>query len=456
MTSSARRFDTVLIATGGEVAARIIRACRSLGLKAAVAHSTADRGASYVADADHAICIGPAAPLQSYLNGDALVLAARLTGAGAVHPGYGFLSENAGFARAVEAAGLVFVGPPVSAIETMGDKVAAKLAMKAAGIPCVPGSDGALPEDPAAIAAIADTVGYPLLIKAAGGGGGRGMRIVRQAADLADAAVTTREEAGRYFGNREIYLEKYLEAPRHIEIQVLCDAHGNAVHLGERDCSMQRRHQKLIEEAPAPGIERARIDELGALCVAACKRIGYVGVGTFEFLYEDGRFFFIEMNTRLQVEHPVTELVTGIDLVAWQLRIALGERLDLTQSDIVVRGHAIECRINAEDPADFTPRPGTVSRVRPPAGEGIRVDTHLRDGSVVPPHYDSLVAKLIAWGDTRDAALDRLRTALDQFLVEGIATNMPLHALLLADAGFTAGGANIHYLEHWLAERRGA
>lgn len=456
MSAAGRRFDTVLIANRGEIAARIIRACHGLGLKAVVAHSTADRSASYVAEADQSICIGPASPGQSYLNGDALILAARLTGAGAVHPGYGFLSENAGFARAVTAAGLVFVGPPASAIETMGDKVAAKQAMRAAGVPCVPGSDGALPEDTAEIARIAETVGYPLLIKAAGGGGGRGMRIVRQAGELAAAAIATREEAGRYFGNPDIYLEKYLGSPRHIEIQVLCDAHGNAVHLGERDCSMQRRHQKLIEEAPAPGIARAAIEQLAALCVAACRQIGYVGVGTFEFLYEDGRFFFIEMNTRLQVEHPVTETVTGLDLVAWQLRVALGEALDFDQSAVRISGHAIECRINAEDPTTFAPRPGTATDVRRPMGEGIRVDTHLRNGSTVPPYYDSLVAKLIASGETRDAALARLRSALDGFVIAGIDTNMPLHRMLVADPGFVGGGTNIHYLEHWLAKRSDA
>lgn len=456
MTASGRRFDTVLIANRGEIAARIIRACRRLGLKAVVAHSTADRGASYVADADQAICIGPASPAQSYLNGDAMIIAARLTGAGAVHPGYGFLSENAGFARAVERTGLTFVGPPPAAIETMGDKVAAKQTMRRAGVPCVPGSEGALSDDAIEVAAIAEAVGYPLLIKAAGGGGGRGMRVVRHPDELTAAVATTREEAGRYFGNRDIYLEKYLGSPRHIEIQVLCDQHGNSVHLGERDCSMQRRHQKLIEEAPAPGIDRAAIDQLGALCAAACRQIGYVGVGTFEFLYEDGRFFFIEMNTRLQVEHPVTEMITGLDLVVWQLRVALGEPLDFNQSDVAVAGHAIECRINAEDPETFLPRPGTATEVRLPTGDDIRVDTHLRSGSVIPPHYDSLVAKVIVGGETREAALARLRAALDDFAVTGVETNVQLHRQLIADPGFIGGGANIHYLEHWLAERRGA
>lgn len=456
MSSESRRFDTVLIANRGEIAARIIRACHSVGLKAAVAHSTADRSASYIAEADQAICIGPASPSQSYLNGDAIVLAARLTGAGAIHPGYGFLSENADFARAVEAAGLVFIGPPVAAIETMGDKVAAKQAMRAAGVPCVPGSDGALSDDPAEVARVADAVGYPLLIKAAGGGGGRGMRVVRQAYDLADAVATTRDEGGRYFDNREVYLEKYLGEPRHVEIQVLCDAYGNAVHLGERDCSMQRRHQKLIEEAPAPGIGRDAIDTLGTLCTEACRQIGYVGVGTFEFLFERGQFFFIEMNTRLQVEHPVTEMVTGLDLVGWQLRVALGERLDFAQADVVISGHAIECRINAEDAQSFAPRPGTATAVQLPSGEGIRTDTHLRSGSIVPPYYDSLVAKLIAHAGTRDAALGRMRDALDGLHVSGIETNIPLHRQLVDDAGFVAGGTSIHYLEHWLAARAGA
>ncbi len=451
-----RPFDTVLIANRGEIAARILRACRSLGLRTVAAHSTADRGASYVAEADQAICIGPAPTAQSYLNGDALILAAQLTGAGAIHPGYGFLSENAGFARAVEEAGLVFVGPPAAAIETMGDKVAAKRAMLAAGVPCVPGSEGALPEDPAAVMEIAAGVGYPLLIKAAGGGGGRGMRVVRAVDELATAVGATREEAGRYFGNRDVYMEKFLGAPRHVEIQVICDRYGDAVFLGERDCSMQRRHQKLIEEAPAPGIDRAEIAALGALCVEACRAIGYVGAGTFEFLYEDGRFHFIEMNTRLQVEHPVTEAITGIDIVALQLRIALGEPLNLTQADISVAGHAIECRINAEDPSSFEARPGTVGAITLPRGEGVRVDTHLRDGSVVPPHYDSLVAKLIVHADTREAALARLGRALAEMSIDGIVTNLPLHRELIAAPGFAAGGVDIHHLEHWLAERRDA
>lgn len=453
MSAGARRFDTVLIANRGEIAARILRACHNIGLRVVAAHSTADRGASYVEEAGRAICIGPAPSLQSYLNGDALILAARLTGAGAIHPGYGFLSENAEFARAVEQAGLVFVGPSAEAIEQMGDKVAARRAMIAAGVPCVPGSEGALPDDPDAIRSIAETIGFPLLIKASGGGGGRGMRVVEDATDLVEAVAATREEAGRYFDNRSVYLEKFLEQPRHIEIQVLCDAHGNAVFLGERDCSMQRRHQKVIEEAPAPGLDREAAAEIGRLCVAACKRIGYVGAGTFEFLYEDGRFYFIEMNTRLQVEHPVTEMVTGIDIVAAQLRIALGEPLRFTQADVAVDGHAIECRVNAEDPVTFAPRPGAVVRLELPQGEGVRVDTHLRAGSVVPSHYDSLVAKLVVKGDTREAARVRMQGALERFAIDGITTNLPLHRELMREAGFAAGGADIHHLEHWLARR---
>jgi acetyl-CoA carboxylase, biotin carboxylase subunit len=453
MSTVGRRFDTVLIANRGEIASRILRACRSVGLRSVVIHSTADRGASYLEEADRAICIGPPPSSQSYLNGDAVILAARLTGAGAIHPGYGFLSENADFARAVEQAGLVFVGPSADAIEQMGDKVAARQAMVAAGVPCVPGSDGTLPDDRERVAAIGERVGFPLLVKAAGGGGGRGMRIVKHAGELAESVAATREEAGRYFNNRNVYLEKFLERPRHIEIQVLCDGHGNAAFLGERDCSMQRRHQKVVEEAPAPGIDRRTVEKIGLLCIAACQRIGYVGAGTFEFLYQDGQFYFIEMNTRLQVEHPVTEMVTGFDIVATQLRIALGQRLGFSQDDIAIDGHAIECRINAEDPITFAPRPGTVAQIDLPEGDGIRVDTHLRAGSVVPPHYDSLVAKLVVRDDTREAALARMRDALESFNVEGIATNVPLHRELMCEPGFVAGGADIHHLEHWLARR---
>ncbi|MHA6729201.1 acetyl-CoA carboxylase biotin carboxylase subunit [Devosia sp. A369] len=454
--STRPRFDTVLIANRGEIAARILASCHKLGLKAVVVHSTADADAAYVAEADQAICIGAASPEQSYLDAAKLILAAKASGAGAIHPGYGFLSESARFAKAVAAAGLVFVGPPVSAIETMGDKVAAKLSMQAAGIPCVPGSPGALPDDHAAVAAMAEAVGYPVLIKAAGGGGGRGMRVVQAPGELADAVAAAREEADRFFGNAEVYLEKFLLQPRHVEIQVLCDEHGNALWLGDRDCSMQRRHQKVLEESPAPGIDRAAIAAIGESCAEACRRIGYVGAGTFEFLYEKGEFYFIEMNTRLQVEHPVTEMVTGLDIVDLQLRVALGEALDIKQADIVVSGHAIECRINAEHPFSFAPAPGIVETLTAPGGEGVRLDTHLRNGKRVPPNYDSLIAKLIVHAPTRSAAIARMAEALQATEILGILTNIPLHADLIADPGFAAGSQDIHYLGHWLARRAAA
>ena len=440
-------FDTVLIANRGEIALRILRACRDLGLKTVAAYSEADAGLRHVALADKAICIGPATSADSYLNMSEIIAAAQLTGAGAIHPGYGFLSENAEFAEAVENAGLTFVGPSAAAIRTMGDKVAAKKAMMAVGVPCVPGSEGALPQDEQAVRAIADSVGYPVIVKAAGGGGGRGMRIVRAEGALMEAVSLAREEAGRAFGNPQVYLEKFLERPRHIEIQILADRHGAAVWLGERDCSMQRRHQKIIEEAPAPGIERDAIAGIGDLCARACLAIGYTGAGTFEFLYEEGRFYFIEMNTRVQVEHPVTELVTDIDIVREQIRIAQGDRLSVKQEDIHVQGHAIECRINAEDPYSFRPHPGKVERWTPPGGPGIRVESHLYSGYVVPPHYDSLVAKLLAYDATRAGAIRRMRGALAEIEVAGIATNAPLHGLLMEEPGFAAGGFDIHHLE---------
>lgn len=443
----------VLIANRGEIALRIQRACRLLGIESVQVFSEADREAPYVATADQALCIGPAAAAHSYLSIDRLLLAAELTGADAVHPGYGFLSENAGFARALEEAGLVFVGPPAAAIETMGDKIAAKRAMRAAGVPCVPGVDGALPADDAACRRIAAEIGYPVIIKAAGGGGGRGMRIVEAPDRLVEAVATTREEAARAFGNPDVYMEKFLQAPRHVEIQVLADAHGNAVWLGERDCSLQRRHQKVVEEAPAPGIPRALIEEVGARCAAACLDIGYRGAGTFEFLYEGGAFYFIEMNTRVQVEHPVTEMVTGIDIVAWQLRIASGLPLGFTQAEIRRSGHAIECRINAEDPFTFRPCPGRILRWRAPGGPGIRVETHVESGYSVPPYYDSMIAKVIAHGADREEAMARLRAALAETRVEGIATNIALHEAILAEPGFRQGGVGIHHLEHWLKER---
>ncbi|CAM5363022.1 acetyl-CoA carboxylase biotin carboxylase subunit [Aquamicrobium terrae] len=453
-------FDTVLIANRGEIALRILRACRELGLQTVAAHSEPDAALRHVALADKAICIGPAASAQSYLNIAEIVSAAQLTGAGAIHPGYGFLAESAAFAEAVEDAGLVFIGPSAEAIRTMGDKVAAKRAMIAAGVPCVPGSEGALPLDEQVVRATAAAVGYPVIVKAAGGGGGRGMRIVREERELAEAVSLAREEAGRAFGNPQVYLEKFLEHPRHIEIQVLADRHGAAVWLGERDCSMQRRHQKIIEEAPAPGIAREAIAGIGALCANACRSIGYTGAGTFEFLYEDGKFYFIEMNTRVQVEHPVTELVTGIDIVREQIRIAQGEKLSFGQDDIRIRGHAVECRINAEDPFSFRPHPGRVERWTPPGGPGIRVESHLYSGYTVPPHYDSLVAKLLSHGATRAEAIRRMGGALAEMEAVGIATNAPLHRVLMEEPGFAAGGFDIHHLERLieggLLDRRGS
>jgi acetyl-CoA carboxylase biotin carboxylase subunit len=446
-------FDTVLIANRGEIALRILRACRGLGLRTVAVHSEADAQAPYVAQADQSLCIGPPPAGQSYLNQSAILFAAEVSGAQAIHPGYGFLSENAGFAARVEAAGLVFIGPSSACIRTMGDKVAAKHAMRAAGVPCVPGPDSALPSDPAEIAAIAAEIGYPVIIKAAGGGGGRGMRVVNEPDALLDALSLTREEARRSFGNAEVYIEKFLSHPRHVEIQVLADSHGGALWLGSRDCSLQRRNQKVIEEAPAPGIDPAHLAELGARCAEACRRIGYRGVGTFEFLYEAGQFYFIEMNTRLQVEHPVTEMTTGIDIVQQQIRVARGEKLTLTQADIGCTGHAMECRINAENPDSFAPSPGRIDQWVVPGGFGVRVDSHAGAGYRVPPYYDSMIAKLIVHGRDRADALDRMRLALAEMRVGGIATNLPLHRAILAEPGFTAGGFDIHHLERWLARR---
>ena len=446
------RFDTVLIANRGEIALRILRACRDMGLRTVAVHSDADRTLRHVALADQSICIGPAASSKSYINADAILLAAELTGAGAIHPGYGFLSENADFAEKVENAGLVFIGPPSAAIRLMGDKVSAKSAMRMAGVPCVPGSEGALPDDAADVAVIAGEAGYPVIVKAAGGGGGRGMRIVRSPDELQQAVALTREEAGRFFGNANVYLEKFLEHPRHIEIQVLADQHGNAVWLGERDCSMQRRHQKIIEESPAVGIARDAIALIGERCAAACLQIGYTGAGTFEFLYEDGEFFFIEMNTRIQVEHPVTELVTGIDLVREQLRIALGEPLSFRQADVKLIGHAIECRINAEDPVTFQPSPGRVLQWIAPGGPGVRVESHLYAGYEVPPHYDSLVAKILTFGNERPEAISRMAGALSEVETGGLTTNAPLHARLMRERGFKDGGFDIHHLETLIEE----
>ena len=447
-------FGKVLIANRGEIALRIQRACRELGIRTVVVHSEADRDAKYVRLADESVCIGPAPSSQSYLNIPAIISAAEVADAQAIHPGYGFLSENADFAERVEASGFVFIGPRPETIRMMGDKVAAKAAMKASGVPCVPGSDGALPEDPREILKIARMVGYPVIIKAAGGGGGRGMRVVHTEAALLNAVTLTRSEAQSFFGNAEVYMEKYLENPRHVEIQVLADSHRNAIHVGERDCSMQRRHQKIIEEAPAPGIPNRHIVRIGERCAEACRKIGYRGAGTFEFLYEDGEFYFIEMNTRIQVEHPVTELVTGIDLVREQLLIAAGHKLSIKQSDVKLTGHAIECRINAEDPDTFFPCPGLVSHFNSPGGPGVRVDSHIYEGYRVPPNYDSMIGKLIVHGADRAQAIARMRVALSEMVVDGIKTNVPLQQRILADGGFAQGGQNIHYLEKKLAERK--
>jgi acetyl-CoA carboxylase biotin carboxylase subunit len=448
-----RGFDTVLIANRGEIALRILRACKDLGLKTVVICSQADGQAGYGALADSFLCIGPASAGKSYLNQDAILLAARITGAGAVHPGYGFLSENAAFSEAVEKAGLVFIGPTAQAIAIMGDKIAAKTAMIAAGVPCVPGPDSALPDDRAAIEAIASQIGYPVIIKAAGGGGGRGMRVVPDAGALHESIALTREEARQAFGRPALYMEKFLQHPRHIEIQVLCDVHGNAVWLGHRDCSMQRRHQKVVEEAPAPGIASNVIGPVADACVEACRQISYRGVGTFEFLYEDGSFYFIEMNTRLQVEHPVTEMTSGIDIVQAQINAAQGIPLDIAQGDAKVGGHAFECRINAEDPITFLASAGTITALKLPSGRGVRVDTHVHAGYKVPPYYDSLIGKLIVHGPTRAEARAAMRAALAETEIEGIATNLPLLRALFDDEGFAAGGTDIHYLEKWLKRR---
>ena len=448
-------FDKILIANRGEIALRIQRACRELGVKTVVVHSEADTEAKYVKLADESVCIGPAASRDSYLNIPAIISAAEVTDSEAIHPGYGFLSENADFAERVEKSGFVFIGPRPETIRIMGDKVSAKDAMRASGVPVVPGSDGALPEDPKEIIRIARSVGYPVIIKASGGGGGRGMRVVNTEAALINAVTMTRAEAGAAFGNPSVYLEKFLENPRHIEIQVMADEFRNAVYLGERDCSMQRRHQKVIEEAPAPGIARRLIDRIGVRCTEACRKMGYRGAGTFEFLFEDGEFYFIEMNTRVQVEHPVTEQITGIDIVQEQIRVAAGERLRFKQRDIRLSGHAIECRINAEDPFKFTPSPGRITSWHPPGGPGVRVDSHAYTNYFVPPNYDSMIGKVITFGDTREQAIMRMRIALSEMVVEGIQTNLPLHRDLLADSSFVAGGTSIHYLENKLAQRRG-
>ena len=444
----------VLIANRGEIALRVLRACREMGIATVAVHSEADKDSLHVKLADESVCIGPAPSPQSYLYIPAIIAAAEVTGADAVHPGYGFLAENANFAEQVEQSGFIFIGPRADTIRLMGDKVSAKQAMQEAGVPCVPGSDGALPDDPETIIKTAAKVGYPVIIKASGGGGGRGMRVVERKEDLIKSVEMTKTEAGAAFGNPMVYMERYLQRPRHVEIQVLADEHGNAIYLAERDCSLQRRHQKVIEEAPAPFITAEQREKIGQACADACKRIGYRGAGTFEFLYEDGEFFFIEMNTRVQVEHPVTELITGVDIVQEQIRIAGGLPLQYRQKDIKVEGHAFECRINAEDPYNFIPSPGLIESCHLPGGFGIRVDSHIYQGYRIPPYYDSLIGKVCVIGKTREQAMAKMRVALAELAVTGIKTNTPLHRDLFSDPGFEKGGVSIHYLEHWLEERK--
>jgi acetyl-CoA carboxylase, biotin carboxylase subunit len=440
-------LEKILIANRGEIALRILRACREMGIATVAVHSEADRDLKHVRLADESVCIGPASSTDSYLNVPAIISAAEVTDSGAIHPGYGFLSENADFAERVESSGFAFVGPRAETIRLMGDKVSAKNAMIAAGVPCVPGSEGALGDDPDENMRLAAEIGYPVIVKASGGGGGRGMRVVHTEGALLSAIALTRTEARQAFANDALYMEKYLEHPRHVEFQVLADTYGNAVCLGERDCSMQRRHQKVIEEAPALGITPEQREEMIERLNRACRDIGYRGAGTFEFLFENGRFFFMEMNTRIQVEHPVTEEVTGLDLVREQIRIAAGEPLSFSQADVRIQGHAIECRINAEDPVRFFPSPGTVTQYHAPGGPGIRMDTHLYNGYTVPQYYDSMIAKLIAYGPTREIAIARMRGALGEIVIDGIKTNIPLHIDLMNDANFQQGGTNIHYLE---------
>lgn len=447
-------LNKVLIANRGEIALRVLRACREMDIATVAVHSEADKDSLHVKLADESVCIGPAPSPQSYLNIPALIAAAEVTGADAIHPGYGFLAENARFAEQVEQSGFVFIGPRADTIRLMGDKVSAKKAMLEAGVPCVPGSEGALPDQPEQILKIADQVGFPVIIKASGGGGGRGMRVVEKKEDLLKSVEMTKAEAEAAFGNPMVYMERFLQRPRHIEIQILADEHGNAIYLGERDCSMQRRHQKIIEEAPAPFITPDERRRIGESCAAACRRIRYRGAGTFEFLYEDGEFFFIEMNTRVQVEHPITELVTGVDIVQEQLRVASGMPLQYKQEDITLTGHAFECRINAEDPYTFIPSPGLIESCHLPGGFGIRVDSHIYQGYRIPPNYDSLIGKICVYGQNRNQAVAKMRGALDELAITGIKTNAALHRDLFRDKGFTEGGVSIHYLEHWLAEKK--
>jgi len=440
-------FEKIVIANRGEIALRILRACREMGIRTVAVHSEADRDLKHVLLADESVCIGPASSIDSYLHIPSIISAAEVTDAMAIHPGYGFLAEDAEFAERVEQSGFVFIGPRPETIRIMGDKISAIRAMKDTGVPCVPGSDGPLDDNTQNVKTLARKIGYPIIIKAAGGGGGRGMRVVHAEANLFSAIALTKAEAQAAFGNATVYMEKFLENPRHIEFQLIADQHGNAIHLGERDCSMQRRHQKVVEEAPAPGITPELRSELGERCAEACRQLGYRGAGTFEFLYENGHFYFIEMNTRIQVEHPVTEMITGVDLVKEQIRIAAGQPLSYKQHDIALRGHAIECRLNAEDPKNFMPSPGKIDQVHIPGGPGIRVDTHIYSGYRVPPYYDSMIGKLVAHGETRQAAIARMRTALDELVIEGIKTNIPLHQEIMTDAAFIAGGTNIHYLQ---------
>ncbi|NNE37392.1 MAG: acetyl-CoA carboxylase biotin carboxylase subunit [Gammaproteobacteria bacterium] len=440
-------LEKVVIANRGEIALRVLRACHELGIKTVAIFSEVDRNQKHVLLADEAVCIGPASSVESYMNVPAVISAAEVTDAVGIHPGYGFLSENPDFAERVEQSGFTFIGPRSETIRLMGSKISARSAMQESGIPCVPGSDGSLTDDINEVSKIAKDIGYPVIIKASGGGGGRGMRVVHSEAALRNAVSLTRSESLAAFNDDTIYMEKYLENPRHIEIQVLADTHGNVIHLGERDCSMQRRNQKILEEAPAPHIKDRLKRKVGELCADACKKIGYVSAGTFEFLYENGEFYFIEMNTRVQVEHPITECITGVDIVKEQLRIAAGQKLSYRQSEIQLNGHAIECRINAEDPENFAPSPGTITHYHPPGGPGIRVDTHVYQGYVIPPHYDSLIGKLIAHGETRELAIKRMSMALSEIVIDGIKTNIPLHRKLMDDAAFINGGTNIHYLE---------
>jgi acetyl-CoA carboxylase biotin carboxylase subunit len=447
-------LEKVLIANRGEIALRILRACNELGIRTVAVHSTADRELKHVRLADEAVCIGPALSAQSYLDVPSIISAAELTNADAIHPGYGFLSENADFAEQVEKSGFTFIGPTADTIRLMGDKVSAKQQMKLTGVPTVPGSEGALPDDPDEVLRIAREIGFPVIVKAAAGGGGRGMRVVHNEEVLLSSIQVTQSEAQAAFGSPVVYMEKFLQRPRHVEIQVLADGQGNAIHLGDRDCSLQRRHQKIIEEAPAPGIDPSLRDEIGDACIRACLDMGYRGAGTFEFLFEDNAFYFIEMNTRVQVEHPVTEMISGIDIVREQLMIAGGRPLSIKQEDVTLTGHSIECRINAEDPRTFMPSPGTIKTFHAPGGHGVRVDSHVYSGYTVPPHYDSLIGKVITYTDTREGALAKMRQALDELVVEGIRTNAALHRELVTDTSFMAGGVSIHYLESKLEHER--